>query len=309
MAHRLLSFPPWAGTTFVPRGPKTNGEIPSNIDPTKASLPTPFTAVITGASRGIGAATAKVFAQAGATGLILTARKAADIEETKAACEQVAKNKDLKVVRVSADVSEEISAINLAEIVKQEFEGNLDLLINNAGLVGTNPTMLSPLHEQDSSQVEVTTNTNYLGRVYMIKHLLHSILSNPRPTKSIINISSVGSHIPGSPLGFGISALATNRLSERVALMYGEQGVFCAAVHPGAVEPDVLPPGWPESVREWSTDARGLCGAWLVWLISGGERKEWLNGRYLDVTWDVEELEKRKEEIVEKDLLKMRMTV
>jgi len=39
------------------------------------------------------------------------------------------------------------------------------------------------------------------------------------------------------------------------------------------------------------------------------ERRDWLNGRYLAVTWDVDELSAMKEEIVNKDLLKFKMTV
>lgn len=308
----ILSLPAWSGSTFVPRGPKQPGEIPSNIDPAKLALPTPFTAVITGASRGIGAATAKVFAKAGATGLILTARKASAIEETKKACEAIARYSDIKIVCVSADNADEKSAIALAETVQKDFDGHLDLLINNAGLLGTNSSMSAKPHEIDSDQIEITTSTNYLGRFYMIKHLMPAILANPRPTKSIINITSIGSHLPMAPLGFSISALATNRLSQSVADSYADQGVFCAALHPGAVEPDVLPPGWSESVRKWSTDSPNLAGAWMLWLIGagvGGERKDWLNGRYVDATWNVEELEKRKGEIVEKDMLKMRLLV
>jgi hypothetical protein len=55
------------------------------------------------------------------------------------------------------------------------------------------------------------------------------------------------------------------------------------------------------------TDDVGLCGGFLTWLTS--ERREWLSGRYLSATWDVEDLEKKRDEIVSRDLLKMRMTV
>ena len=50
------------------------------LQPALQPLPSPFVAVITGASRGIGADTAKAFAQAGATGIILTVRMAASLE-------------------------------------------------------------------------------------------------------------------------------------------------------------------------------------------------------------------------------------
>jgi hypothetical protein len=53
-------------------------------------------------------------------------------------------------------------------------------------------------------------------------------------------------------------------------------------------------------------DDIGLCGGFLTWLTS--ERRAWLSGRYVSVTWDTAELEAKKDEIVKKDLLKMRMT-
>lgn len=54
-------------------------------------------------------------------------------------------------------------------------------------------------------------------------------------------------------------------------------------------------------------DDVGLCGGFLTWLTK--EKRQWLSGRYVSVNWDVEELEKRKNEIVGKDLLVMRMTM
>lgn len=54
-------------------------------------------------------------------------------------------------------------------------------------------------------------------------------------------------------------------------------------------------------------DDVALCGGFLTWLTK--EKRSWLSGRYVSVNWDVEELEKRKNEIVEKDLLVMRMTM
>ena len=50
-----------------------------------------------------------------------------------------------------------------------------------------------------------------------------------------------------------------------------------------------------------------LAGSWAVWLTQ--EKKEWLSGRYTDARWDTAELERRKQEIVEKDLLKFRLTM
>lgn len=67
------------------------------------------------------------------------------------------------------------------------------------------------------------------------------------------------------------------------------------------------PPGMAEWVFENSKDEPELCGAFIVWLVK--ETRPWLSGRYLSVTWDVEELEAKKQEIVERDMLKMRLVV
>ncbi|KAM0797508.1 hypothetical protein BDR22DRAFT_862564 [Usnea florida] len=300
---RIRKFPAWAGTTFVP---KLHRDVPASLDPSKQSLPSPFVVVVTGASRGIGKATAIAFAQAGATAIILTARTVEALQKTKEACESVAKSSDLRITTLSADNAAESSAVLMAETIKKEHGGRLDLLINNAGILGTDETMFGNLADINSSQIESTINVNYLGRFYMIKHLLPLIISGDSTTKAIVNVSSVGSHVSG-PLGFSISALATNRLSQRVAESYADQGVFCCAIHPGAVKSEAPPPGIPESLLNISLDSSSLCGAFLIWLVK--EKRDWLNGRYLDATWDVEELEKKKKEIVEGDKLKMRLVV
>lgn len=54
-------------------------------------------------------------------------------------------------------------------------------------------------------------------------------------------------------------------------------------------------------------DTPDLCGGFVVWLTKG--KRTWLAGRYASVTWDVEELEAKKEEIVSGDKLKVRMVV
>ncbi|KAK1084256.1 hypothetical protein LTR48_005621 [Friedmanniomyces endolithicus] len=278
----IRSLPPWAGTTFVS---KLNHDIPTSLDPAKQSLPSPFVVVVTGSSRGIGRATAKSFAQAGATGLILTARTVEALQETMDSCKAVAKSSDLKITTLAADNAVESSALAVADAIKTEHNGRLDLLVNNAGILNVDETAFGNIIDMDPSNFEQTISVNYVGRFYMI---------------------NVVSQISG-PLGFSISALATNRLSQRVAEAYADQGVVCYAVHPGAVKPEVPPPGMPPHFEEMAKESVGLCGSFLVWLVK--EKREWLSGRYLDATWDVEELEKKREEIVEGDKLKMRLVV
>lgn len=152
-------------------------------------------------------------------------------------------------------------------------------------------------------------NINYIGRFVAIKHLMPLMLTSPNGAKTIINISSVGSHIvmPGAPTGFCISALAANRLTEYVAEAYLELGVLTYSVHPGDVPTTPSPPGIPAWMKKGVKDDAGLCGAFCVWLVK--KRRDWLNGRYLSANWDVDGLEAKKNVIIAEDKLKMRMVV
>lgn len=81
-------------------------------------------------------------------------------------------------------------------------------------------------------------------------------------------------------------------------------------MHPGGV---VTPQTENHSLQKgdvWEkglTDDVNLCGGFLTWLTN--EPRRWLNGRYISVNWDVDELTSKKDEIESKDLLKFKMTV
>ena len=55
------------------------------------------------------------------------------------------------------------------------------------------------------------------------------------------------------------------------------------------------------------TDSVDLCGAFIVWSTKDINDKTWLNSRWLAVTWDVDQLKQRKEEILAKDLLRAKL--
>ena len=57
------------------------------------------------------------------------------------------------------------------------------------------------------------------------------------------------------------------------------------------------------------TDGVELCGAFCVWLTKDAKEKLWLSGRWVSATWDTEELTAKRDGILEKDLLKARMTM
>jgi hypothetical protein len=78
------------------------------------------------------------------------------------------------------------------------------------------------------------------------------------------------------------------------------------AVRPGGVMTE-LAANMPEVMHHLLVDTPQLAGDTLAWL--GSERREWLGGRYVNAAWDMEELSGKKDDIVKRDLLKVRMAV
>src|SRR3569833_1016397 len=280
--------------------------VPPGLDVCLVYLQSPFVAVITGASRGIGKAAAQVFARAGATGLILTARNPAPLEETKKRSEAVAKSPDLKISLVLMESGSEADTKRLVDVVKSEH-GRLDLLMHNAGLVSTDPSAFSLFGDVRSDQPRVTMECNYFGRFLTMQAFLPLLLESPGGSKVVINITSICSHLTAfGPMCFNISDMASNRLTEIVALRYADQGLLCYSVHPGEV-PTTLPIGAPPALLEISKDDPALCGSVCLWLVR--KKPVWLSGRYISSEWDLDELEAKREEIVRGDKLKARMLV
>lgn len=287
---------------------KLNSSPPSTLDPSMQKLPSPFVVAIVGASRNIGAATAKAFAKAGASGLILTATsESSTLQETKKEVEAAATSPDIKVTIIGADLGNPSSAKLVADTIESSY-GRLDLLVNNAAIVSTQPSAFSKFDSIGVDQIQRTMEVNYVGKFAVIQALLPLLLKSDGGAKTVVNVTSAMAHFASvGAIGYNISELATNRLTEAVADTFGAEGLLAYAVHPGIVATMPPPIGMAADARPWAVDSVELCGAFLVWLVK--ERREWLSGRYLSANWDVEELESKKDAIVSGDQLKMRMVV
>jgi NAD(P)-dependent dehydrogenase (short-subunit alcohol dehydrogenase family) len=270
------------------------------IDPTKTDL-SGKTVLITGASKGIGAATALSFARAGASGIIIGARSSlSDLERDIAAAAKQANRPVPKILALHLDVSSQESVEAAASAAQKEFS-SIDILINNAGYLET----WRPVHDSAPGEWWKTWSVNIFGTYLACRSFLPLLLKSD--LKTVVNISSVGAHraAPGAS-AYQTSKLAVIRFTEFLMAEYGEEGLIAMSAHPGGVSTE-LARNMPQDMHQFLKDTPQLAGDFFVKLTS--ERRGWLAGRYVSVNWDFEELEGKREEIVDKDLLKVRLAL
>ena len=201
-------------------------------------------------------------------------------------------------------------AASVADKIKVAF-GRLDVAIVNSGYSG--PVVLK-VTETDPETFENATNVNYIGTFLCAKYLIPILLSAADGAKAFIGVNSLGSLIVRGPKAnteYTVSKAAQLKLLENIHEQYFDEGLVTYAVHPGAVMTEMADKTAPEEFKKHLTDSPDLCGAFCVWLTADRERREksWLSGRLLSAKWDAEELLGRKEEIIERDLLKMKLTL
>jgi short-subunit dehydrogenase len=178
------------------------------------------TAIITGASRGIGAATARAAAAKGAR-VGLLARSKADLDEVLRACGG-------RGAVAACDVGERASVTEAIASLEREL-GPADILVNNAGAGN-----YSKIADTGVEVFERLMKINYLGTVYATKAVLPGMLARGRG--HIVNIASINGRI-GAPMeaAYSGSKFAVAALSEALWFEAGPRGVGVSLVNPGPV--------------------------------------------------------------------------
>lgn len=197
------------------------------------------TALVTGASSGIGEATARTLAQQGAA-VALVARRG-DRLDTLAGEIEASGGRALKI---EADVSDRARA-EAAVAEAAEGLGRLDVVVNNAGVMLLGPIVDAPVEEW-----EQMIQVNLLGLLYVshaaIPHLLRAA-EDGRGVSDLVNISSVAGRAARAGSGvynatkFGVGAFSES-LRQEVA---GRQ-VRISLIEPGAVETELVDHNRPE---------------------------------------------------------------
>src|SRR5690606_11303606 len=185
------------------------------------------TIFITGASSGIGRATALKFANGGEYDLILCSRRMDRLELLK---EEISTISSSKVHLLTLDVRDENSVINTINENGSIFE-NLDVLVNNAGLARG----LSLFHESNSEHINEMIDTNVKGLLYVSKAILPFMLK--RGTGQIINIcSTAGKDVYKMGTVYCASKFAVDAITKGLRQEYFDKGIRVGQVSPGHVE-------------------------------------------------------------------------
>lgn len=193
--------------------------------------------LVTGASSGIGAASAAAFAREGAV-VLAAARRVAEGEAVAAAI----RADGGRARFLQADVTREDDIRRLVETAVAEY-GRLDVAFNNAGTDGR----FSPFLDQDEANYDLVMNTNVRSVFWSMKHQIAAMLKSGGG--AIVNNASIGALI-----GFQTAAVyvaskhAVMGLTKTAALEYYPRGIRINAVLPGIIDT-------PFQDRVWGDEA------------------------------------------------------
>jgi 3-hydroxy acid dehydrogenase/malonic semialdehyde reductase len=182
--------------------------------------------LITGASAGIGAATAEAFCKAGAKEVIVTGRREEKLRDLARNWSDVY---DVDVAAMVFDVTDREQVEELARDNPHLFD--VDILVNNAGLArGT-----EPVQEADPADWEEMIATNVLGLLTMTRQVVPNMVR--KGSGHIVNLGSVAGRwvYPGGAV-YAASKAAVKTLTEGLRMDVQGSGVRVTNVEPGLVE-------------------------------------------------------------------------
>lgn len=191
-------------------------------------------ALVTGASSGIGRATARRLAASGAS-VVVVARRAERLEELAGEVRADGGT----ALTVAADLTDTAAASGAVERAVAEF-GRLDTVVNAAGLMLNGPT--EDLTVQDWDRM---VDINLRGLLHVTKvalpHLVSAARSGPRRVTDLVNISSVaGRFAAATTAGYNATKFGVTAASEALRQEYAKQYVRVSVIEPGRVDTELF---------------------------------------------------------------------
>ena len=235
------------------------------------------TAIITGASRGIGKGIAKEFALNGAN-VAFTFSKSIKLAKE---IEKDLKDLGVKAIGYQSDAANYEDSLNLVEKISNDFD-SIDILVNNAGI--TRDNLLMRMHEDDFNQV-IKVNLNSVFN--MTKAVQKTMLK--QRSGSIINMSSVvGIKGNAGQSNYSASKAGIIGFSKSIALELGSRNIRCNVIAPGFIETEMTEKLDEKIIENWRNsiplkrggtpeDVAKAC----VWL--GSDMSTYVTGQVLNI--------------------------
>ncbi len=197
------------------------------------------TAIITGATRGIGKGIAEIFAKEGAE---IAFTYAGSVDKAKALEEEL--SKITKVKGYQSDASDYDAAIKLVDDVMADF-GKIDILVNNAGITKDN-LMLRMSKEDWDTIIKVNLDSVFNLTKAVIKPMMKA------KAGSIINMTSVvGVKGNAGQANYAASKAGVIGFTKSVALELGSRNIRCNAIAPGFIETEMTAALDAKTVQGW----------------------------------------------------------
>ena len=240
--------------------------------------------LVTGGSRGIGAATALRAAAAGWDVAVNYARDAAAAEQVAAQVRAAGR----RAFAVAADVADEAAVLAMFARVDAEW-GRLDGLVNNAGVVD----VAQRVDEMSAARLQRMFGINVLGTIYCAREAVRRMSRRHGGRGgAIVNLGSAAARIgsPGQYVDYAAAKGAVDTFTLGLAREVAAEGVRVNAVRPGIIETEIhASGGQPDRARQLapqvpmqragSTDE---VAAAICWLLS--EEASYTTGAVIDVT-------------------------
>jgi 3-oxoacyl-[acyl-carrier protein] reductase len=237
-------------------------------------------AIVTGASRGIGAAIAALFAQEGAK-VVVHGRDVAALSAVRAGIERGGG----QAMQVAADVTQFAEIERVRRQIEGEF-GPIDILVANAGGSVTNP---GPLEETSEEGWRASLDGNLTATFLTIKSMLPGM--KQRKAGNIITISSAAARRPhpGSPVPYAAAKAGIQILTQNLAAQVGPYGIRVNCIAPETILTERNAQRIPDAqrqalvelhpIRRLGTPEDVACAARFL----ASDESAWITGIILDV--------------------------
>jgi NADP-dependent 3-hydroxy acid dehydrogenase YdfG len=229
-------------------------------------------ALVTGASSGIGEATARALAAQGAK-VAVAARRLERLERLAAEIG----HQGHTALAIKADISVQEQAVTAVERTVDEL-GGLDILVNNAGQMLLGPIEDAPTEEWDRMidlNLKALINTTHAA----LPHLLSAAASSQRGCADVVNISSVAGRVARAGSGvYNLTKHGVGAFSESFRQEFASRKIRTIVVEPGAVATELsdhIRDGIREQVRERFTDIQTLESADVADAIAYAVTRPW----------------------------------